>query len=738
MPTLIEKGNLYLPSDRIKQEELDKWVPADFIAAELYARVGPEPKQMSDRVFVFKGMTGSGKSTGFLITIYDKFYTPGKAIICTQPRILTTQENAKEVCNIDPRFKIGENIGFSTSIAKDRAIDGINYVTIGTLLGWLTTKTDDEIMTAYNFFLLDEAHERSQELDMTIYLLREFYRRNLGNAALPFTIMMSATFNFEKYAAYFGVPIATNAWIVKGTSFERRVVPCDITPANYMDAIVDRIVAIHRENAEDDPNLGDIIAFMPGISDMLKVQSRLEAINKKEFAQNAALGQIDVIKLDRSGLVGGSDELRRKDMTIEEVRRALRNDAIRRRVYLATVVAETGLTLGPLKYCVDAGLRTTVDYSPITRGLLIYKGPSTRGQLDQRKGRIGRRFPGIYYPLYTEDVREQLQEDSFPDLFVKNIDRALLELMYIGGEVPAEFEVPEFLDRLPTLNVRASFYVLRRLGFYCTQLGYFASRLPFKESVESARLVLSGMNWGCHLDDVIIMAIMSEMQVRDYAITKHGAAFNPQDIITDMIPKTVQKNISNCGLRLVIADQFIERIFIYRYFLQGIQHCDFNPIKIRKWCEQRGLIYKGAEETSGMLYVLQKRDEIIAALYEMGFHPRKDYSAGRLSIVDCVSHDEFMLTLVRLKRCIYESFGHKLAHFDISSGKYIAEHGLAIEVPEDYSFLNCQNIVRKNISLRQKPQTIVYNSITTSYSKKTQQFESKTELISVMDGFVQC
>jgi HrpA-like RNA helicase len=207
LPTLARKGKLRDPLGRPDvQAQLDEITPIDHIIDWFRQRI--TRTGVRNRVLILKAMTASGKSTYFLGELNRRLIKSGAGgagAVCTQPRILTAIRNVFEILKYyRDDLRLGDTIGYSAGGRKIPTRNpGIMSVTVGTLALELKSSTDEQIMSKYRFILVDETHERSIEIDTTLYMLKNFLSRVGDNPRCPFVVCMSATFDPAPFVRYF-------------------------------------------------------------------------------------------------------------------------------------------------------------------------------------------------------------------------------------------------------------------------------------------------------------------------------------------------------------------------------------------------------------------------------------------------------------------------------------------------------------------------------------------------------
>jgi len=720
LPTMMLKGNLKQTDLKYTQEYLDSIKPVDHIINLIKDKKKQPPNNLSDRVFILKAETGSGKSTGFVVSVYDEISSkeyPNKYVICTQPKVLTAQSNVDSILDWNKKLKRGEDIGYITGKSKWKPRRGVLFSTVGTLSAQLENWEDKDIIEEYSFILIDEVHERSEELDVAIYLLKEFLLRNIKNKDLPFVFLMSATFDYTDHMKYFDLTLE-NVIEVGGIAYDRKTIWPKFTTRDYIKESIQLAYKIHKENKDDPLNFNDILIFMTGPSDINKAIRELNNLKDEGILPLALYG--DVVGKEGPGFMF-------IEWPIEKVRVYLKKPKIIRRIYVANVVAETGLTIGTLKYCIDCGLIQNVNYDPIKNTTLIYRGPNTQSGLLQRKGRIGRKFDGIYYPMFTESDFNKLIKITYPSIYDSNISTTLLKLMFIKTNV--SMEIPALLSYLPTDSVNKSLQLFKSLGYYKSDLGRIASELcKCQISVEASKIILSSYIYGISTSDAIELAIVATIKKSKYVLPDiKDHKFCIDAIIDYLVPRIFLDGISTYMFRIIIGSNFIESLFLLNAFKKKLMEDYMTIPKLKEWCSKMRINF------GGILELLKIRDDLLHKLVSLGF-----IIETQSFIIDKFEKKEFNPYLIKMKRCVYEGFKNNLAYYNKEDSYYYTKENLKIRVPQMYTTERYHMLKQNGVELLEKPQVIMYNSLSSGLDfKNKSEFRTQAEKLSILDGIIQ-
>lgn len=481
--TLFDKMSMSGPMR--DKEHYDEYVPIHYVYQMLNFKYEKKNPTYDDKLFFFVSETGSGKTTAFVVGLYRFFNTPNspytnkdyfekidsvsdfdfknqkyqpsgdatfaaptstknnKRIIVTQPKVVTAIEKARELSSNPkyyPGMELGKNIGYKTGdyklLPKDE--NGIIFATLGSLTAELMSSTDEDLISKYNFILIDECHERLIELDFVLVLLKKFLKRNVGNPELPIVIFMSATFDYKKYMRYFGSN-ENNYLFVKGTSGKYDVFysdndVTDIYTETYK--ILEEKVYNQQFTADNpiftqeeiDNNVLDILIFLPGGGELSKMQMYLEKqpLTKDEIYQKI------------SSETFATEGLGYLNYNFEESKNKSGKHNASRRIILSTSVVETGLTIPTIKWVIDIAFQRTPEYNPVKDfGCLLTK-PASKSSIIQRRGRTGREFPGgIVHCLYTKETFDMLPDYNLPDVYISYSGDFFLKLLNINIKNPS-------------------------------------------------------------------------------------------------------------------------------------------------------------------------------------------------------------------------------------------------------------------------------------------------------------
>ncbi len=400
-------------------------------------------------VMVVSGETGSGKTTQL-----PKFcLAAGRGIDgligCTQPRRIAATTVARRIAEElgqEPGNAVGYKIRFRDRTARDAYI---KMMTDGILLA---ETQSDRYLSAYDTIIVDEAHERSLNIDFILGILQTLVAKR-DDLKL---IITSATIDTEKFSKAFG-----DAPIIEVSG---RMYPVDIrypapeanpTQENELTHVEMAVRAVRRVLRQS--HTGDMLVFMPTEQDIRETCELLEAENPQGarvmplFARLAAGEQSRVFARQPQ-----------------------------RKIIVATNVAETSITIPGIKYVIDSGLARISRYSPRTRTTSLPVMPVSRSSCDQRKGRCGRVQNGICIRLFAEDDYESRPQFTPPEILRANLAEVILRMIPLKLGDISEFP---FIDRPDLKSIKDGFDLLFELGAIKNRLKAQGSR----EKAESLR-----------------------------------------------------------------------------------------------------------------------------------------------------------------------------------------------------------------------------------------------------------
>ncbi len=394
------------------------------------------------QVIILAGETGSGKTTQIPKMCLAAGRGTRGQIACTQPRrvaALSVSRRVAEELAVQWGREVGCKIRFDDRTSRDTVV---KFMTDGMLLAEVQS---DPLLRAYDTVILDEAHERSLNIDFLLGHLRNlrFKRPELR------IVITSATIDTEAFSkAFDDAPIVQ----VSGRTFPVEVIyaPLDSLGSDaaegdepesrpealhYVDGAVEAVQRILEGRAGDAS--GDILVFMPAERDIRECCELLEGRHR----------HCEVIPL--FGRLSQAEQQR------------IFAGTQRRKIIVATNIAETSLTLPGIRYVVDTGLARVSRYVPAARTRRLPIEEVAQSSCDQRKGRAGRVAEGVCVRLYSEEDYNARPRFAQPEIQRANLADVILRLKAFGlGDI----ERFPFINMPAAKSIRAGYALLEELG----------------------------------------------------------------------------------------------------------------------------------------------------------------------------------------------------------------------------------------------------------------------------------
>jgi ATP-dependent helicase HrpA len=424
------------------------------------------------RVIIIAGDTGSGKTTQLPKMCLAAGLGRHRLIGCTQPRRLAATSVAARV-----RQELGEAgghlVGYKIRF-QDRTDKAtrIKFMTDGILLAEAQT---DPLLRAYEAIIVDEAHERSLNIDFLLGILKRLLTRRDDLKV----IITSATIDTGKFSRNFHkAPIIE----VSGRTYpvEVRYRPPIVSEieeeSSYVDRAVEAVLELRRERP------GDVLVFMPTERDTHREPS---SWSRKPLI------------LPLFGRLSAADQNR------------IFAPHQGQKIVVTTNVAETSVTVPGIHYVVDTGLARISSYSVRARTTKLPVVSISRASADQRQGRCGRIGPGICIRLYGEEDYQGRSEFTQPEVLRANLAEVILRMISLGLGEPAHFP---FIDPPSPRALRDGFSLLRELGALdeanvITGRGRLMARLPLDPAI--ARMIIEARDRNCLKEMTVIAAALS-------------------------------------------------------------------------------------------------------------------------------------------------------------------------------------------------------------------------------------
>ena len=457
------------------------------------------------QVIIVCGETGSGKTTqlpkialamgrgklNYPTTLADGRPAPrGKLIGHTQPRRIAASSVAKRIAE-ELKTPLGEVVGFKVRFQDRLSKDAsVKLMTDGILLAETQT---DPLLTAYDTIIIDEAHERSLNIDFLLGYLRQILPRRPDLKI----VVTSATIDADRFARHFAskhgpAPVI----LVSGRMFpvEQRYRPFEESREYDLNsAIADGVDELWR----DTYNAGDILVFLPGEREIREAADHL----RRHLSHQPLMRNAEVLPLFARLSPAEQDRIFEGHTG--------------RRIVLATNVAETSLTVPGIRYVIDAGTARVKRYSFRSKVEQLLVEPISQAAANQRAGRCGRVANGICIRLYDEKEFAGRERFTDPEILRSSLAGVILRMKSLHLGVVEDFP---FIDMPSGRAIADGYQLLNELGAVddgneITPLGQELSRLPLDPRV--GRMILEARTRSA-LDEVLVIAsALSVQDVRD-------------------------------------------------------------------------------------------------------------------------------------------------------------------------------------------------------------------------------
>ncbi len=467
----------------------------------------------ASQVIIVSGETGSGKTTQ-LPKICLELGRGQKGLIGhTQPRRIAASSTAKRIAQ-ELGSPLGEHVGFKVRF-NDTLTKGasVKLMTDGILLAETQT---DPLLKQYDTIIIDEAHERSLNIDFLLGYLKQLLPKRPDLKI----VITSATIDADRFARHFGSDAKPAPVIeVSGRLYpvEVRYRPVESTDTanadnkkpgaaptaaqkergqrDLMDAVVDAVDELCRIGS------GDVLVFLPGERE---IRDAAEALRKHHPPH------VEILPLFAR-------------LSAQEQERVFKTSNARR-IVLATNVAETSLTVPGIRYVVDTGLARVKRYSYRNKVEQLQIEPIAQSAANQRAGRCGRVAAGVCIRLYEEQDYLLRPKFTEPEILRSSLASVILRMKSLRL---ADVETFPFIEPPPGRAIADGYQLLQELGAIdddnrLTAVGRQLGKLPLDPRV--GRMILAARDNACLSEVLIIAAALSVQDPRDRPLEAQGAA----------------------------------------------------------------------------------------------------------------------------------------------------------------------------------------------------------------------
>lgn len=537
------------------------------------------------QVVIVAGETGSGKTTQIPKICMELGRGVRGMIGHTQPRRIAARTVAERVAD-ELDVPLGEAVGWKVRFTDQVNPDGtfVKLMTDGILLAEIQT---DRELRAYDTIIIDEAHERSLNIDFLLGYLAQLLPKRPDLKV----VITSATIDPERFSRHFGeAPIVE----VSGRTYpvEVRYRPLleeegDDSDRDQITAICDAVEELQGEGK------GDILVFLSGERE---IRDTADALTKKNYRFT------EVLPLYAR-------------LSHAEQHRVFQQHT-GRRIVLATNVAETSLTVPGIKFVIDPGTARISRYSHRTKVQRLPIEPVSQASANQRKGRCGRTSDGICIRLYSEDDFLARPEFTDAEILRTNLASVILQMTAAGlGDI----EKFPFIDPPDHRNIRDGVQLLQELGALdpaqkdprkrLTESGRKLAQLPVDPRL--ARMVLEADKNGCVREVMVIAAALSIQDPRERPAEKQAQADQQHARFKDE------------------TSDFLAYLNLWRYVRE--QQKERGSSAFRRMCKQEYLNFLRIREWQDIYTQLR------TVAKQLGIHPNEDDAAEQSVHVSLLS-----------------------------------------------------------------------------------------------------
>ena len=490
--------DLYLQRlSKLPKPEFDNTLPVHEKLEEIKKAIA------ENQVTIICGETGSGKTTQLPKICLELGRGAAGLIGHTQPRRLAARSVAERIAE-ELKSEIGSAVGYKVRFTDHTSCDAcVKLMTDGILLAETQT---DRYLAAYDTIIIDEAHERSLNIDFLLGYLKQLLPRRPDLKV----IITSATIDAERFSQHFnGAPVLE----VSGRTYPVEILYRPLTSKDEDDAeveLTDAIVDAADELARHGE--GDILVFLPGERE---IREAAEALRKSTLRRND-----EILPLFAR-------------LSHAEQHKIFHPSGAKRRIVLATNVAETSLTVPGIKYVIDTGLARVKRYSARAKVEQLHVEKISQAAARQRSGRCGRVSAGVCIRLFSEEDFNSRTEFTDPEIVRSNLAAVILRMAALKlGDVAAF----PFLEMPDSRYINDGFQVLLELGAVnehngLTKLGEQMARLPIDPKI--ARILLAAKKHDCMAEILVIASALSIQDPRERPLEARDAAAKAHERFTD-------------------------------------------------------------------------------------------------------------------------------------------------------------------------------------------------------------
>ncbi len=525
----------------------------------------------SHQVVIVCGETGSGKTTQLPKICLALGRGAAGLIGHTQPRRIAARTVANRIAS-ELATPLGRVVGYKIRF-QDRVDDEayVKVMTDGILLAETQT---DRMLAAYDTLVIDEAHERSLNIDFLLGYVRQLLPRRPDLKL----IVTSATIDAERFSKHFGgAPVVEVSGRLYPVEVRYRPLATDAEKGDEQDltdAILDAVDAVSRPGEQ-----GDILVFLPGEREIRDVAEALRKHHPPGAEILPLYSRLSAQEQDRVFDAGGA-----------------------RRIVLATNVAETSLTVPRIRYVIDPGYARVNRYSYRNKVEQLLTEKISRASANQRAGRCGRVMSGVCVRLYDEEDFAKRPEFTDPEILRSSLASVILRMAALNLGHVEQFP---FLDLPQPRMIADGYQLLNELGAIdaqhrLTAVGTRLAKLPIDPRI--GRMVLAAKQENCLAEVLVIAAALSVQDPRERPLDKQGSA--------DLAHAQFMDERSD----------FLSFLRMWTFFEEAVKHKKSGR-KLAETCREHFLSYLRLREWRDI------HGQLHALVTEMGLRPNEQPAA---------------------------------------------------------------------------------------------------------------
>ncbi|NIZ47273.1 ATP-dependent RNA helicase HrpA [Entomospira nematocerorum] len=445
------------------------------------------------QVLIIAAETGSGKSTQLPKILLEAGVGQHGKIACVQPRRIAATSIAKRIA-FELKQPLGQAVGYRIRFDDQTKDDTfIQIMTDGMLLSEFH---QDRYLSEYDAIIIDEAHERSLNIDLLLGLLKEL----IAHRPQFKVIIASATIDTQKFSTFFHQAPILHA---KGRHFDVEIRYQE--PKEKDEDILDQVLRA-LEDLSLESVYGDILIFLP-TEDFIK--AFIDMAQKSQSKEKRLF-------LPLYARLSASEQ------------QLIFQETDRRKIIVATNIAETSITLPNIHYVIDSGLARISQYSAQSRIQNLPIVAISQASANQRAGRCGRVSDGVCIRLYSEEDFLSRSQDTEPEIKRANLTETILRMLAMRIKDPEKFDFIDkphtrlFSEGFKTLFELQAIPSLKKSERKLTHLGQAMSHLPLDPRL--SRMLIAASDEGALKEVTIIAAALSVMDMRSFPEEKREDA----------------------------------------------------------------------------------------------------------------------------------------------------------------------------------------------------------------------